>query len=52
MRGDRGTCAGLTVSIGARVASSAEPSEVLVPRTVKDLGVGSGLSFEDHGEQT
>jgi len=28
----------------------AEPSEVLVSRTVKDLVVGSGLSFEDAGE--
>jgi class 3 adenylate cyclase len=38
-----GKCAGLTVSIGARVASNAGPSEVLVPRTVKDLVAGSGL---------
>jgi class 3 adenylate cyclase len=45
-----GKCAGLTVSIGARVASNAEPSEVLVSRTVKDLVAGSGLSFEDRGE--
>ena len=45
-----GKCAGLTVSIGARVASNAEPSEVLVSRTVKDLVAGSGLSFDDRGE--
>jgi class 3 adenylate cyclase len=45
-----GKCAGLTVSIGARVASNAEPSEVLVSRTVKDLVAGSGLAFEDRGE--
>ena len=45
-----GKCAGLTVSIGARVASNAGPSEVLVSRTVKDLVAGSGLSFEDRGE--
>jgi len=43
-------CAGLTVSIGARVASIAAPSEVLVSRTVKDLTAGSGLAFEDAGE--
>ena len=41
---------GLTVSIGARVASSAGPSEVLVSRTVRDLVAGSGLAFEDAGE--
>jgi class 3 adenylate cyclase len=43
-------CGGLTVSIGARVASNAGPSEVLVSQTVKDLVAGSGLSFEDAGE--
>jgi len=43
-------CGGLTVSIGARVASNAGPSEVLVSRTVKDLVAGSGLTFEDRGE--
>ena len=43
-------CGGLTVSIGARVAAAAGPSEVLVSRTVKDLVAGSGLSFEDRGE--
>ncbi len=43
-------CGGLTVSIGARVASKAEPSEVLVSQTVKDLVPGSGLVFEDAGE--
>ncbi len=43
-------CGGLTVSIGARVAANAGPSEVLVSQTVKDLVAGSGLSFEDRGE--
>ena len=43
-------CGGLTVSIGARVASHAEPSEVLVSQTVKDLVAGSGLTFDDAGE--
>ena len=43
-------CAGLTVSIGARVAAEAAPSQILVSSTVKDLVVGSGLSFEDAGE--
>lgn len=43
-------CGGITVSIGARVASSAGPSEVLVSQTVKDLVAGSGLTFEDRGD--
>jgi class 3 adenylate cyclase len=45
-----GKLAGITVSIGARVASLAEPSRVLVSQTVKDLVAGSGFSFEDAGE--
>ena len=45
-----GKHAGITVSIGARVASLAEPSEVVVTQTVKDLVAGSGFTFEDAGE--
>jgi class 3 adenylate cyclase len=45
-----GKCNGISVSIGARVASTAGPSEVRVSQTVKDLVAGSGLSFEDAGE--
>jgi class 3 adenylate cyclase len=45
-----GKFSGLTVSIGARVASKAGPSEVLVSQTVKDLVAGSGLTFEDAGQ--
>jgi class 3 adenylate cyclase len=45
-----GQISGLTVSIGARVAASAGPNEVLVSQTVKDLVAGSGFSFEDTGE--
>jgi len=41
---------GIAVHIGARIAASAGPSEVLVSSTVKDLVAGSGLSFEDRGE--
>ncbi|MGQ0668323.1 MAG: adenylate/guanylate cyclase domain-containing protein [Actinomycetota bacterium] len=40
---------GLAVHIGARVASKAEPGEVLVSSTVKDLVAGSGLRFVDRG---
>jgi class 3 adenylate cyclase len=45
-----GKCAGITVSIGARVAATAGPSEVRVSQTVKDLVAGSGLAFEAVGE--
>ena len=45
-----GKCAGITVSIGARVAAEAGPSEVLVSQTVKDLVAGSGLIFDDAGD--
>jgi class 3 adenylate cyclase len=40
----------MAVNIGARVASLAGPSEILVSQTVKDLVAGSGLAFEDAGE--
>ena len=40
---------GLAVHIGARVAASAAPGEVLVSRTVRDLVVGSGIGFSDRG---
>ncbi len=41
---------GISVHIGARVATHAGPSEVLVSSTVRDLVAGSGLAFEDAGE--
>lgn len=41
---------GMAVHIGARVSALAEPAQVLVSSTVKDLVVGSGLTFEDAGE--
>ena len=40
---------GLAVHIGARVMSRADPGEVLVSSTVKDLVVGSGIDFEHRG---
>jgi pimeloyl-ACP methyl ester carboxylesterase len=42
---------GIAVHIGARVGASAGPGEVIVSGTVKDLVVGSGITFEDRGEQ-
>lgn len=44
-----GKVAGIAVSIGARIAAKAEPGEVLVSSTVRDLVAGSGLRFEDRG---
>jgi class 3 adenylate cyclase len=43
---------GIGVHIAARVQAAAEPGEVLVSSTVKDLVVGSGLRFADRGEHT
>ena len=43
---------GIAVHIGARVASLAGASEVLVSSTVKDLVAGSGLRFGDRGSQS
>ena len=48
LRGDN--LAGIAVHIGARISALAQPSEVLVSQTVKDLVAGSGLVFEDAGE--
>jgi len=41
---------GLAVHIGARVAGQADPGEVLVSSTVKDLIAGSGMRFHDRGD--
>ena len=41
---------GIAVHIAARVQANAEPGELLVSSTVKDLVVGSGISFNDRGE--
>jgi class 3 adenylate cyclase len=44
-----GKVGGIAVHIGARVAQEAQPSEVLVSSTVKDLVAGSGLRFRERG---
>ena len=44
-----GDVGGIAVHIGARVMAEAGPGEVLVSRTVKDLTVGSDISFEGRG---
>lgn len=43
---------GVAVHLGARVSSLAGAGEILVSSTVKDLVVGSGVSFEDRGAHT
>ena len=45
-----GKVGGLAVSIGARVTSLADGSEILLSQTVKDLVAGSGLEFAERGE--
>jgi len=40
---------GIAVHIAARVLSNADPGEVVVSSTVKDLVSGSGIMFEDKG---
>jgi hypothetical protein len=41
---------GLTTKIASRIASSADPRQVLVSRTVVDVIVGSGIEVTDRGE--
>jgi class 3 adenylate cyclase len=41
---------GLAVVVGARISSIAPSGVVLASSTVKDLVVGSGITFEDRGE--
>ncbi|HEU4908987.1 MAG TPA: adenylate/guanylate cyclase domain-containing protein [Propionibacteriaceae bacterium] len=41
---------GIAVHTAARMLGVAEPGEVLVSNTVRDLLAGSGLAFEDRGE--
>lgn len=45
-----GDVGGLAVHIGSRVSALANPGEVLVSRTVRDLVVGSGQTLTDRGE--
>jgi class 3 adenylate cyclase/pimeloyl-ACP methyl ester carboxylesterase len=40
---------GMSVHIASRIASKANPEEILVSSTVKDLVSGSGISFKDRG---
>jgi class 3 adenylate cyclase len=47
-----GKVGGISVVVGARVVAFAEPGDVLVTRTVKDLVAGSGVTFEPRGEHS
>lgn len=42
---------GIAVHLGSRVAAVAQPGQVVVSSTVKDLVVGSGIHFEDLGNR-
>ncbi|MBA3561190.1 MAG: adenylate/guanylate cyclase domain-containing protein [Actinobacteria bacterium] len=42
---------GIAVHVGARIMSFAGAGDVLVSATTRDLVAGSGLEFEDRGEQ-
>jgi class 3 adenylate cyclase len=43
---------GIAVHLAARVESAAEPGEVLVSRTVRDLTAGSGLHLVPRGARS
>jgi pimeloyl-ACP methyl ester carboxylesterase len=47
-----GKLGGIAVHIGARIAAEAEPGEVLVSSTVKDLVAGSDVEFRNRGVAT
>ena len=47
-----GQLVGIAVHVGSRVLGIAEPGEVLVSSTVRDLVAGSGIEFDDRGEHT
>jgi class 3 adenylate cyclase len=46
---DDGTISGITVITGSRITGAAQPGEVLVSHTAKDLVAGSGITFTDRG---
>jgi class 3 adenylate cyclase/pimeloyl-ACP methyl ester carboxylesterase len=43
---------GIAVHVGARIGSLAQPSQTLVSSTVKDLTMGSGITFANAGVHT
>jgi len=47
---DGSKLAGVAVHVAARIQAAAEPGEILVSSTVKDLAAGSTIRFTDRGE--
>ena len=50
LEGHRDDLSGIALHIGQRVSTSAQPNEILVSSTVRDLALGSGTEFIDRGE--
>lgn len=48
---DQGDVAGIAVHVAARVLAAADPGDVLVTSTVRDLLLGSDVKFEDRGRR-
>jgi class 3 adenylate cyclase len=46
---DDRTISGITLHTGSRIKGAAQPGEVLVSHTVKELAAGSGINFTDRG---
>ena len=46
---DDETMSGITIFTGQRIMVAAQPGEVLVSNTVKELVAGSGITFKDRG---
>jgi class 3 adenylate cyclase/DNA-binding CsgD family transcriptional regulator len=46
----QGRTHGLALNIASRIAARANPAEVLVSATTRELAAGSGLAFTDRGE--
>jgi pimeloyl-ACP methyl ester carboxylesterase len=46
-----GDLSGLAVHLAARIMAESDPGTILVSRTVKDLAVGSGLTFRSVGRR-
>lgn len=44
-----GKVGGFAVHVGARVAATAQPGQIIVSSTVKNLVAGSGIRFTDLG---
>jgi class 3 adenylate cyclase len=47
-----GKLSGIAVHIAARVQAAANPGQIFVSATVKDLAIGSAIRFEDRGEHS